>query len=309
MSSTASARSSASARHSIPALRALVREKRGSELAFRCVNSGLTFLQRLRTRTQNPYSIRQGNTPLCGPAAFLYCVARHFPDAYERYALQLVLYGEARLGDMLVTPSDACRRATSGISEEYHNISPLDWVTLASLRDSTNNFLRMNGPGSNAAGITMPGAMVAWFESSGLFGQVDNHTVLTRSASHDNLLRANQKFRSGFDVCMLIRASIIGSVGGELNMDKLRKETPKTIAPTPDHWVVQTSDMLLDNCVAPYPLMTCPAEVRDCRLDFSVHSWGINDGPRRLNDRVQQMTPNLFLPYYNGFVCAWPKDA
>lgn len=150
------------------------------KLAFRCVpRSGTqerqsSFLRELDDRAANPFAIRQGSAPLCGPAAFLYCVAKSYPEVYQRYVLELAIHGHARLGKLNVSPSQTCRDATPAAS----SISPVDWVALASLRDSTNAAFRMNGPESSIAGITLPNSMRGWFEKSGLFSQVEDHTSL-----------------------------------------------------------------------------------------------------------------------------------
>src|SRR5690625_4337328 len=111
------------------------------QLAFHCLHhrNADNFIQQLDDRAKHPFAIRQGNTPLCGPAAFLFCVASAYPEAYKRYVLELALYGEARLGKLRVIPSEACRNA----QPEHGVIHPVDWVALASLRDSTNRLLSM----------------------------------------------------------------------------------------------------------------------------------------------------------------------
>jgi hypothetical protein len=53
----------------------------------------------------------------------------------------------------------------------------VDWVALASLRDSTNLFSDYQSHTNAAAGITLPGTLAGWFSASG-FSQVENRTNL-----------------------------------------------------------------------------------------------------------------------------------
>jgi len=295
---------------SIPELAIALRDaSRGErQLAFRCIprGGGLPFLGALEKRAANPFAIQQGDSPLCGPAAFLFCVAKSYPDVYRRYVLELALFGRARLGSLEVTPSRACRETL--LDPWYTN--PVDWIALASLRDSTNRVLSMSSPGASAAGITMPGVMQAWFHRSGLFSQIEDHTSLFGGESLDSLLHADRKHRQGAYVCMLVRASILGRVDGELGT-KLGKDTPKTIAPTPDHWIVQTTPISLEHPDGPISLDTAVArgdmDPLELPLHFAVHSWGDGGKALAVSSRIKPMTARKFLPCFYGFVSAMPQ--
>lgn len=298
-------------RKTLHELRTAIKHKGPSDFAFECISSGPIFQRQIQERLQNPYHIRQGNTPLCGPAAFIYCIAKHFPEQYERYALELALYGKGRIGDLVIEPSNDCLNAKDGLlfDNDGFNFSPVDWVTLASVRDSTNLFASMDGPGSNIAGMTFPGALEAWFEETGLFAQVEEHTSTIVSSSYANLLRANEKFKAGHCVCLLIQGSIIGNLGGiELGVNKFQKETPKTAAAIPNHWVVQTTQMMIDQKRAPHPGTRPIEESINSSLDFDLHSWGINGKSYPVNNRINEMTPDKFTRYYHGFVSARPRE-
>lgn len=301
-------------RKTLHELRTLIKQKDRSELAFKCITSGAKFHDHVIQRLENPYYVRQGNTPLCGPAAFMFCVAKHFPDHYERYALELALYGKSRIGDLIVEPSESCLNARDGLEMERKNdFSSADWVTLASLRDSANILSRMSGPASNIAGMTFPGEIQGWFEKTGLFTQIEDHTSTVITSSYDNLLRANEKVKAGHCVCFLIQASILaphlpGTLPAvEFGVDKVQKDIPKVAAPFPNHWVVQTSNMLIDQKPAPQPNTPLVDKSYNSRLYFEVHSWGMHGRPYKVNNRVDEMTPEKFTKYYHGFVCAEPK--
>ncbi|MDR3213434.1 MAG: hypothetical protein LBT71_05900, partial [Azoarcus sp.] len=66
----------------------------------------------------------------------MYCIARENPDAYGEYVLDLAMTGEGRIGNLVVKPGTDCRKA----GPDAKNIAPVDWVALASLRDTSNSF-------------------------------------------------------------------------------------------------------------------------------------------------------------------------
>ena len=122
--------------YTLQELRERVRSTRQGSFAFACISSGHDYIQDLQHRLNFPETINQGNAPLCGPAAFLYCVAKSFREVFERYALELALFGSTQLGNLGVEPSQACKRATRHIyssdsSSAWGAIRPIDWVTLA----------------------------------------------------------------------------------------------------------------------------------------------------------------------------------
>jgi hypothetical protein len=143
--------------------------------AFAMIEDWTKFHNALNVRIKDPWKIAQEQTSLCGPAAFMYCVAKHRPHAYRDYVMDLALHGRARLGNLEVVPSDACRNSTP----DGTGIDPVDWVALGSLRDSTNGVFSMT-PKAQTAAITTPANLEAWFDACGLFNGTGNHTRLVK---------------------------------------------------------------------------------------------------------------------------------
>src|ERR1700758_4038487 len=85
-------------------------------------------------RVKDPTKQNQADANLCGPAAFLYCLLNEHPDYYVGYVIDLFLTGKARIGALKVEPSLDCRYSTP----PKGRIDPVDWIALASLRDSEN---------------------------------------------------------------------------------------------------------------------------------------------------------------------------
>lgn len=269
--------------------------------AFAAIRRWDQFHDQLNQRVTDPSKIAQKDASLCGPAAFMYCVAKHRPQVYRQYVIDLAEKGEARLGNLVVKPSNSCRQAGGG-EVLAKGMDPVDWVALASLRDSSNSLLSMT-PDASAAGITMPHDMEHWFDACGLFHGTGNHTRLATGGTTDDLFAANSSFSTGAFVCLFVRAAIIGG-GGAIGTKIGNSGRPKTLLFTPDHWVVLHSSITIDrrfamrNMCPPAP-GTCALD--DRKLEFSFYTWG---GIYKVNGTRSTLTVGDFLPYFYGYVSA-----
>jgi len=279
--------------------------KRGTgNLAFSCINDRGAFANKLRDRAINANLIDQAGTPLCGPAAFMHCIASRRPIDYVNYVLDLAEGGKGELNEFIIKPSDACRNASLG-----NKIDPVDWVALASLRDHSNKYNRMSGPDSDVAGITLGRALAGWFEKTGWFLSVSNNSsryLSSRSLKH--LLAINQ--RGSSHICLLIRSAIITTgTAFDLNRNKFGKSgTPKTLTGFPDHWVVLKGPIMIDRKTAPPPSTLRADDIKTLMhksLDFRLWSWGAESSVRA---RIHNLTPAQFLPYFYGYVSATETD-
>jgi len=177
-------------------------------------------LQGIRNRLANPDKIDQGDASLCGPASFLYCILKDDPEAWVTYVTQMWLKGSARIRSLEVKPSKDCLNANPA------GVKAVDWVALASLRDSENTFFDYQSSSNEVGGITMPGTMASWFERAG-YKQVTNETNLFFTKSADTLKTAVGLATQNRRVCMLINANMIASNGGASGFFS-----------TANHWVV-----------------------------------------------------------------------
>lgn len=117
----------------------------------------------------------QDRTSLCGPAAFFYALLMDRPDVYARSVTELWEKGETTIGRLHIKPSHGCRNPTNfSKSAPGDRIPPIDWITLASLRDSENALLDYDSPDDQTAGITLPGALESWFIKAGASRVFDN---------------------------------------------------------------------------------------------------------------------------------------
>jgi len=269
-----------------------------SRLAFACINDREAFANKLKDRAINAGLINQARTPLCGPAAFMHCIASKWPAEYVDYVLDLAEEGKGTLGKLIVEPRDDCLNASLG-----NAIDPVDWVALASLRDSTNRSKPMDRTDAEFAGITLGGALAGWFKKTDWFSACSNSSGPLSSRSFEHLLGINQRLNS--HICLLIRSAIITTgTTFDIGYKKPHSGTPKTLTGFPDHWVVLKGRINIDHKPAPPPGILRGDDLNNLmhkQLDFRLWSWGENGSIR---DRIHTITPAQFQPYYYGYVSA-----
>ncbi|MGJ0578545.1 hypothetical protein ACR71G_10705, partial [Xenorhabdus bovienii] len=158
---------------------------------------------------------RQGWASLCGPAAFFYCLQKDRPDIYEQSARELWKYGKTKIGRLDIKPGDGCRHPSGSF---YNNgeptISGLDWITLASLRDSENAIFSYNQVEAETAGVTMWGKLTEWFEKAGYEKIFDNISIFSHSNIND-IINLNDYIRKGYIVVSLISVGMLKGSAGE----------------------------------------------------------------------------------------------
>lgn len=161
----------------------------------------------------------QASASICGPAAFFYCLQMDRPDIYAQAAKELWLYGKTKIGRLDITPSDGCRHPTGHFNG---NISGLDWMTLAGLRDSENSIFSFDTLDSPVAGITMWQTLTEWFEKAG-YERVFSNVGITQSGIQ-GIRDLNKYIEDGYKVITLINDGLL--IGSKKN----------TTYPT--HWIV-----------------------------------------------------------------------
>jgi hypothetical protein len=241
------------------------REARFPNIARASVAKGL------RQRVLNPVTQDQKVASLCGPAAFFYCLLHCHPDWYAKYVADLYNTGRAQIGEIVITPSSGCRGYRSNPSA----IADVDWIALASLRDSENAYLSYSSPDDTAAGITTPGKLANWFQDGG-FAAVLNDTNYVFSKGLPTLERAARKLMFTEFICLFINDNMLDP----LNYDE------KTYHP--NHWVV---------------LEAPPPKHDDDDIQFSVYSWG----EIRRVPFSGKMTRGDFAGNFYGYVAAIPS--
>lgn len=236
------------------------------------------------------YPNQQG-TSLCGAAAFFYCLLKDQPSIYKQVVWDLWHYGNVQIGNLTIKPSNDCRYPKE-ISKL--RISGLDWITLASLRDTENTIMdyqvRSNFITEGLAGITTVSAAKSWFAKVGANSILDNTMLWTpfgiNHAKLKHLLDLNlYANKSDYHVITLIGAGMLKfSDGGTGQYPSSSKE----------HWIVWESKVTLlngDGITEATPLTE--------KVKLNAFSWG----------KVEEnyLRPNLILGelleyIFGGFV-------
>lgn len=222
----------------------------------------------LRERITNPSKLNQSAASLCGPAAFLYCVLEAMPHLYTQYVIDIYRTGEARLGGLHIKPSAGCR----AYQPPPGKIHPVDWIALASLRDSENTLLDYSSANDTAAGITMPHTLASWFNKMN-WRAVRNNTNVYFVKGHREVNDCVRDFNLS-RICLFINMQVL---------DPFKFAHRSVI---PNHWVVMTKTMTVQNDT----------------IKFGVYTWGsLLDIPRTGTYPLDGFYRNFY-----GYVSAIP---
>lgn len=242
----------------------------------------------LMDRVNSPTMIDQGDTSLCGPAVFLYNVLKREPEDFARYVIDLYETGQAKIGSLEIKPSTDCRNYRVVADE----VTAVDWVALASLRDGRNALLDCQSPSNQAAGITLPASLASWFRAANL-GQVENKTNLFFDSDLGTLIKASNLFSAGSVVCLLIGANLLRGRPGDTLV--------------PDHWVALSSPVRVGG--APVAALASLGDKvnKDPKLakepiSFDVFTWGEPSYP--VTKRRPGVTVETCIDYFYGYVAA-----
>ena len=183
----------------------------------------------------------QDQAMLCGPAAFFYCLLIDRPDLYKQMVKELWESGKTKIGTLKLEPSYDCRHPTNFFKKEPPGYLPkvpaIDWITLASLRDTENSFFDFDSPDDQIPGITTAGDLKTWFKKAGaeivyeINTNIVNHITGPKLTLKD-LCRLNSYVREDTHVVMLITSRMF--------------DTRVPIA-TKNHWIVLADKLKLIN--------------------------------------------------------------
>ncbi|OTA14399.1 transposase [Xenorhabdus beddingii] len=183
---------------------------------------------KIESQIQNRLSKRnfpdQGGASLCGPAAFFYCLQMDRPDIYEQAARELWRYGKTKIGELEIKPGDGCRHPKGSFYNQYGSrISGLDWLTLASLRDSENIIMDYDEVSDQVPGITAWWTLSDWFEKAG-YEKIFSNVGLSHCNIND-LVTLGDYYNKGYHVVTLISAGMLSDFGNTETSGK-------------NHWIV-----------------------------------------------------------------------
>lgn len=169
------------------------------------------------------YYPNQANASLCGPAAFFYCLLIDRPDLYVKCVIDLWENGETTIKRLEIKPSKTCKKPKILINEKEKKdkdkyTNGVDWITLASLRDSTNIFYAYDESDDAIAGITFAGEIKKWFEAVGSEISTDSNETYGLHISKEKLLAlaTHKKNNPQSHIISLINAKVIGGVDSKI---------------------------------------------------------------------------------------------
>lgn len=222
----------------------------------------------LDVRIDKPEKVNQGYSSLCGPSALVYQVARDQPEAYAQFAVDLYEKGRGRIGKLSVEPGSDCRNYNLPASS---GMEAVDWLTLASIRDSENFFFDYQSYKDTGAGITMPGDMEDWMKAAG-YQDIVEETNVYFCKDRENAQKASDLFKKGYKVSLFIAAKMLQAKGKKKKFGSV----------TPDHWVVLESTIKLTKKA----------------VQLKIFTWG----EHRLVPQKGTLTQDDFLDNYYGFI-------
>jgi len=217
----------------------------------------------------------QGRTSLCGPASFFYCLQMDRPDVYKQAAIELWMQGKTKIGTLDITPGDGCKHPKGSFYfSGSERISGLDWITLASLRDSENSIMSYDDIDDEVAGITMWGKITEWFEKSG-YVKIYTNVGLGRCSIED-VARLSEYADNGYKVVCLISAGMLFDFGSDDTFSK-------------NHWVVWAGALKNANGKA-ITKNSPPDEI----VNLKLFSWGAVKNQIKLNKNLEYVRKHIF---------------
>ncbi|WP_201597601.1 hypothetical protein [Psychrobacter vallis] len=204
----------------------------------------------------------QGASSLCGPATLFYCLLIDHPKLYKQAVAELWRDGKTTINDLKIEPSARTKNPKDLFKKkEELRILAIDWMTLASLRDSTNNIMTYSSPFDQAAGITLPVDMIDWFKKAG-YRHVETF-VLDRPT---NIIKINSyQSNPNYHVISLVNSGFIS--GQNLPTVNL-----------PNHWVMWTDQLRNSDGI---PIRTDIKSSDTVKL--KLFTWGEIARPIKLN--------------------------
>ncbi len=182
-----------------------------------------TIAAGLRDRINDPNTIDQANTSLCGPAEFARDIAQDKPFDYAKAVIDLYKTGQALIGTLIIKPRDDLKT-----QPVVGRVNQTDWILLASIRDSDNWWFHLQAPNDKTSSMTLPHSKEDWLKRAG-YTEVINETNLVLCKDLANAVKASKLFKGGYKVALFINSNMLDAA------------TMGDPSPWPDHWVALTS--------------------------------------------------------------------
>jgi len=83
-------------------------------------------------------------------------------------------------------------------------IDPVDWLTLASIRNSNDWFIHYDSADGEFSGATTPMELAYWFTRAGYSDVKEDANFVRHQRDTENMDEASRLFSAGYRVCLLI---------------------------------------------------------------------------------------------------------
>jgi hypothetical protein len=155
-------------------------------------------------RIAKPGLLQQAGASLCGPAAFLFSLLQDRPGQYARFAIEMYERGAAIMDNRSIEPSKNLRQSVpSG------GVAPIDWLTMAGLRDSDNWWFNYDAADRTFSGATTQMEMAWWFTRAGYSDVTEDANLVRHQRDTDNMDEASRLVNAGYRVVLLIDEQMI----------------------------------------------------------------------------------------------------
>jgi hypothetical protein len=212
---------------------------------------------------------------LCGPAAFFYCLMLDRFDVYQKLIWDLWNNGIGKLGLLVIKPSNKTMKVKDLFGGMNHpRVSAIDWITMASLRDSSNKLLNYDSIEDKVSAITLWGDIEHWMVSIGAKKIFDNISI-SQSRKID-ICNLNESSSENTHTICLISAGMLQQ-GADV--------------PFKDHWIVWDGKLTSANGNE----VTLETSLEDV-VNLRLFSWG----ELRDNWLRESLTFGDFLRYSFG---------
>ncbi len=205
------------------------------------------LLADMRSKIANSYNVRQGNTPLCGPAAIVFELMARQPSQYVEICQSLYETGQFTARTKEIKPSSTLLN-----SRLRSDITVADWMLMATLRDTENALFPVEASsGQFVMGFSTPWEMKGWTFELLSFDKVEYESTYFYG-EFEAMRRAKDVQNRGGVAFLMMDAAMLG--GSE-----------PTVA-LPNHWVSFLGDLSIDDGVW--------YRWDSGHIHFKCYSWG-----------------------------------
>lgn len=239
----------------------------------------------------------QGQTSLCGPAAFMFCLLQDRADMYVDMIIKLWLGQKASLGadpangGCSINPSGSVQANTpAAVTGNKGDITAVDWISMASLRNDSPDlspFSDYDHPSDQFAAITRPKYLKGWFEAAGATCLWDNTSEVLPLGGWDDLVKLTA-YSAGW-VLMLVSASMFANMHS-------------SFVTTKNHWVVLNGPITIngrDISMYRASATQTPDSMETVSIEAKFFTWGTT-GEQLKTVRMHRPDLAYFLKCFFG---------